>query len=219
MEQEANREQKISITADVSKDHSPCEYTAGPLNINRQIKLVKTVMGTDIILGDHDFEALDLLVSNENEYLSFQQLYEASWSKSPSTDSIDYAFSALNNIMIQINNAGEDFMWIENKPGAGYAFKTRWGQTWRNNNANANSETLLTDSLNNTENKREYEKRRLTKTTLLTGAGTLVAAIILVLVVLYTTGVITPTTAEPLYIDEIDIEDPNTPLAGPGFEE
>jgi len=212
MEQVINKEQNVNKTIDNS-----CEYTAGPLNINRQTKQAKTVTGADIILDENDFEALDLLVTNEGKYLTFQQLYEASWGKSTATDSIDYAFSAINNIIIQINNVGEDFMRIENIPGLGYSFKTRWGQTWKNSQDN-DFNTLGTEKSSVKTKTKKYGKR-FSKKTLLTGAGTLVAAIILVFIVLYTTGVITPATSEPLYIDEIDIEDPNTPLAKPDSED
>jgi len=218
MEQEIKKEQNISKNTDNSNEYTvSCDYTAGPLNVNRFTKQAKTVMGTDIILGEHDFEALDILVSNEGEYLSFQQLYEASWSKSQATDSIDYAFTALNNIIIQINNIGEDFMWIESKPGMGYMFKTRWGQAWKS--TNTDSGILSISDFNNSEYKRKYVRRRFTKATFFTGAGTIVAAIILVLVVLYTTGVIAPTTTEPLYIDDFEIDDPDTPLAELEFDE
>ena len=215
MDQGISLMKKFDESNDIySKYMSFGEYISGPLNINKQTKQVKTVMGTDIILGENDFEALDLLVSKEGEYLTFQKLYEASWGKSPETDSIDYALSAINNIIIQINNIGEDFMWIENKPAAGYMFKTRWGQSWKENHQDHITSGLLIPGAYSS-NFKKRQKSRITKTTLLTGAGTLVAAIILVFIVLYSTGVITPTTAEPLYIDEIDITDPDTPLASP----
>ena len=210
MEQETNLKRNSG-----RKARNTEEYTAGPLNINRQTRQAKTIMGTDIVLGENDFEALDLLVLNEGEYLTFQQLYEESWGKSPATDSLDYAFSAISNLVIQINNVGEDFMWIENKPGAGYTFKTRWGQAWNEQREVYDPRRVMAFSI--TPVKAGAGKRRLSrvsKTTAITGAGALVAAIVLVFGVLYLTGVIRPTATDPLYIEEEhELDDPLTPLS------
>lgn len=190
------------------------EYTAGPLNVNRSTKQAKSIMGIDIVLGENDFEALDMLVTREGEYLSFQQLYEASWSKSKTTDNIDYAFSAMNSLIIQINNVGDDFMWIENKPGLGYTFKTRWGQEWSEERTVYDPKKILAFSI--TPVKPETKKVTGTlKTTVFTGIGALAIGIVLTLVVLYSTGIISPTADNPSHIE---IEDPNTPLGLPGFD-
>ena len=88
-------------------------------------------MGSDIVLGENDFEALFLLALNEGKYVTFQSLYEAAWGKSESTDSLDFASSALENLIKQINRTGDGFMWIEHSPEMGYRFKTAWGHNWR----------------------------------------------------------------------------------------
>ena len=191
---------------------------AGPLNLNMMTRQANTVMGVDIDLGENDFEALYLLSTKENEYLTFQQLYEAAWGRSESTDSIDFASAALYNLVEQINNVGDQFMWIEHQPGIGYRFITRWGHNWRGNrNSNVNNpdkakafEDTLSDTkvIDITMFDRKISRPGLK--TLLAGAGALVAAFILVLLLLYSTGIIAPTATEPLYID---VEDTTIPLA------
>ena len=211
MEASLAMEHDIKVNTDPNVlDIKGQKFTAGPLNLNRYTKQANTIMGTELVLGENDFEALDLLVSNEGKYLSFQQLYEAAWSKSDYTDSIDTSYTALHNLIMQVNNAGERFMWIEKVPGTGYIFKTRWGQNW-NEPIDVNPYSQQETTSNSPANTKIKQMRyRQTRNALLTGAGVLVAALILVLILLYTTGVITPTATEPLYID---IEDPNIPLA------
>ena len=103
---------------------------AGPLNLNKMQKEASTVMGSDIVLGQNDFDALYLLATNEDRHISFQQIYEASWGRDKETDCLDYASKALENLIQQINRAGDDFMWIDYTSGLGYRFKTRWGRKW-----------------------------------------------------------------------------------------
>jgi len=104
---------------------------AGPLNLNRSTKAAGTVMGSDIVLGENDFEALFLLALNEGKHLTFEQLYEAAWGNSEEAANLDLANSALNDLMQLINRIGDGFMWIEHTPELGYIFKTRWGHNWR----------------------------------------------------------------------------------------
>ena len=201
-------------------DEKRQKYTAGPLNLNRRTKQATTVMGTDLQLGDYDFEALDLMVSNEGEYLTLQQLSEVSWSKSPTPENTEESQTSLNNLIQQINNAGGEFMWVENKPGKGFTFKTRWGQTWNEpievDPFTLQSTRARTTLPNTTVNIEKSKKQRPSRTALLTGAGALVATFLLVLLLLYSTGIIAPTSAEPLYID---VQDTNIPLASPEFED
>lgn len=103
---------------------------AGPLNLNRLTKEATTVTGSDITLGDNDFEALFYLALNEGKYVTFEQLYEAAWGKSEETGCPKAASSALEDLVQEINRTGDEFMWIEHRPEMGYRFKTRWGHNW-----------------------------------------------------------------------------------------
>ena len=197
------------------------KYFAGPLNLNRDTKQASTVMGIDITLGEMDFEALDLMVRKEGEYLTFQQLYDVSWGTSETTKSVEFATAALDNLITQLNSTGDEFMWVESTPEMGYKFSTRWGQNWSRQNEIKSftpriieNITAITAPLTNTGITRR--QRRFSPDTLLAGAGALVAALMLVLLLLYSTGVITPPAAEPLYIE---VEDPGVPLAAPNFED
>ena len=205
---------------------------AGPLNLNFMTKKASTAMGSEILLGENDFEALYLLATNEGEYRTFQQLYEVAWGKSETTDSLDFASAALENLVLQINNVGDDFMWIEFTQGEGYTFKTRWGHNWNSQGSkssyiprktkaytvtpiikidNASQETQAAPETAQTPDKKQ-KSRKSPIISILAGVGALAATIALVLVLLYSTGIMTPQEAEPAHIE---IEDPNTPLASP----
>jgi len=190
---------------------------AGPLNLNKMQRQASTVMGGDIVLGQNDFEALYMLATNEDAHLTFQQIYEASWGKEEATDSLDYASSALENLILQVNQIGDEFMWIEHTPGLGYKFKTRWGRKWRGSDITATNIPDNIESFKTAENSIQEQRkpsRVLLMGTLIAGAGSLVAAVMLVLLLLYSTGVITPPEAAPLYIE---VEDQSIPLAAPNI--
>ena len=210
---------------------------AGPLNLNVMSKKATTAMGSEIQLGENDFDALFLLATNEGESHTFQELYEVAWGKSETTDSLDVAQSALDKMIMQINSVGDEFMWIEFTPGEGYTFNTRWGHNWHTIDskrsfvprkrkaitvtpiipinskpslipANQANKTTATSQTQNTKPK----SRKSPIIKILAGVGALAAAIALVLVLLYSTGIISPQEVEPVHIE---IEDPSTPLASP----
>jgi len=198
---------------------------AGPLNLNRKTRKASTIMGSDIVLGEKDFDALFTLALNEGKYMTFEQLHKASWGKSEATESLEFATTALENLVQQINSTGDEFMWIENTPEMGYRLKTSWGQNRIAQKAQKASEinvpkdivsintkeTIITEiSKTNNSTKVLKKPRVMTLTTLLAGAGSIAAAIMLVLLLLYSTGVITPQETGPLYIE---VEDPRVPLA------
>ena len=97
------------------------QYFVGPLNINRQTRQADTVMGTKLLLGENEFDALDKLAEHEGEIFTLEQL--------------NAAHEELGSLMKQVNSKGEGFMWIEYEPEAGYVFKTRWGRAWYKNKA------------------------------------------------------------------------------------
>ena len=105
-------------------------HIAGPLNLNRRTKQADTVMGTILPLNETEFAALDMLAENEGDWLTFEQLYSAFWALENDTDNRDVARAGMDNIVSLVKSAGEGFMWIENKPGDSYTFRTRWGHNW-----------------------------------------------------------------------------------------
>jgi len=178
---------------------------AGPLNLNRETRQASTIMGSDILLGEKDFDALFVLAMNEGEYITFERLHKASWGKSKATESLDNATAALEKLVQQINSAGDEFMWIEHTPEMGYRFKTNWGK-------NPHTQKVPEISITDNSTKVPEKPRLMTLAAILTGAGSLAAAVMLTLLLLYSTGIMTPQEAEPLYIE---VEDPNIPLAAP----
>ena len=105
------------------------QYFAGPLNMNRRTKQADTVMGTELDLDDYEFAVLDLLVVNENETLTFDELFEAVWRKEDNRADPDTARFCLHNLISKVNSAGEGFMLIDRDKDCGYVFRTFWGQS------------------------------------------------------------------------------------------
>jgi len=191
---------------------------AGPLNISKSKRQASTVMGIDITLGENDYEALVFLVTREGAFVTFQQIYEAAWGNSETTDSIDHSYAALDNLVQQINKAGEGFMWVEYASGQGYRFMTHWGYNWRTQEILRINKLDSLQSYDGDANEIDIEEDtqepviKLSFGTILAGTGVLAAAAILVLLMLYSVGIISPTTAEPLHMD-INVEDTVVPLA------
>jgi len=88
-------------------------------------------MGTQLILNEKEFDALDILVSREGDNLSFEQLYEAVWKNADDADKRGSASDALRRLIDQVAEAGEGFMRIDYTPSEGYSFKTHWGHNWQ----------------------------------------------------------------------------------------
>jgi DNA-binding winged helix-turn-helix (wHTH) protein len=114
----------------ISNGNNITLYCVGPLNIDRQTKLATTSMGAELLLSPDEFEALDILAAREGEPLTFEQLYRLVWGGTDSSCNIELARFRLNNLMVQVREAGEGFMWIEYVPERGYTFRTRWGHNW-----------------------------------------------------------------------------------------
>jgi len=208
---------------DISNCSMEDRYIAGPLNLNRTTKQADTAMGTQIKLNDRDFEALDLLATNVGEYVSFDKLYNAAWGASKETSDISHAKASLDNLVFQINTIGHKFMHIKCSHGDNYKLVTHWGSAWKGKSRNVNETAGMTDYSNNIKDmtgrsiksKITSKRRGFMHKHLLTGAGAIVIAALITLL-LYITGVISPTATESLYID---VEDPSVPLATPNFEE
>ena len=187
------------------------ENFAGPLNLNKETRRATTVMGLELVLGENDFEALDLFVTNVGKYLTFQQLYDAAWGRSESTKSLTFASAALDNLVLHINNVGDEFMWIEQTPGLGYVFYTCWGNDW-NKQSGIKVYTPSKAKPSAIVAKNTRKPRSPVPMAFIVGASTIAAAIVIVFLLLIRTGVITPTEAEPIHIE---MEDPAVPLAPP----
>jgi len=106
-------------------------YFSGPLNLYREKKSADTVMGTELILDDKEFDALDMLVAREGEPITFEQIYEAVWDDPDYVDGRDAARAAMWNLIEQVSSAGKGFMRIEYTPEVGYTFRTHWGHNWQ----------------------------------------------------------------------------------------
>ena len=172
---------------------------AGPLNLNKMMRQASTVMSGTIALAGNDFEALYMLATNEGEYLSVQQIYETS-------ENLEESTTSLESLIEKINQISEEFMWIEHTPERGYKFNTCWGHNWvRTNRSNI---TNIADAATTVKRQKASLK------TLITGAGALVAILMLALLyILHSTGVLIPREPGPVYIEsETEIEDPAIPL-------
>ena len=115
------------------------QYFVGPLNLDKQTKRATTVMGAELSLDADEFEALAILSSHEDEPLAFELLYAAIWDAEDKSCELE-AREKLGNLLKQVRNAGEGFMWIEYEPETGFTFRTRWGHNWqaRKNSAYSN---------------------------------------------------------------------------------
>jgi len=107
------------------------EYFAGPLNLCRRTKQADTVMGTQLTLNEKQFDALDMLVQREGQFLSFEQLYTAVWEEADGADNRTVARAEIKELSGQVSSAGEGFMRIDHVPAVGYSFRTRWGHNWQ----------------------------------------------------------------------------------------
>ena len=208
---------------------SELKYTAGPLNLNRQMKQASTVMGTELSLSAREFNALEMLVRKEDEYLTFDELYSSVWKRSVNPDNIKDARISLDNLLTQVCANGEGFMWIEYEPEAGFRFKTHWGKNWDSSvrtdmppiafvqEANSVDGTDGIDYINDTTEPVRIHRVRLIQqlrkpriVAVTAGLGALAAAIILMLLFLFNSPLINPAEADPVYIE---MEDPSVPLA------
>jgi len=105
-------------------------YFIGPLNIDRRTRRADTVTGAVLALSEEEFDSLDALAAREGESLSFDYIYETVWINGSRSFDKAAAKSGLDHLARIVGEAGEGFMWIENDPESGYAFRTRWSHNW-----------------------------------------------------------------------------------------
>ena len=183
-------------------DAEKTKYFAGPLNLDRKTKQADTVIGTELVLDETEFDVLDALVAQEGESVAFERLYEDFWKSSDGADNRAAARAALNGLMEKVSIAGKSFMGIEYSPEKGYKFYTHWGHNWSSRQPQLESnitpaEEIIPPGIT------KVRDRRL-KIWLLTGVGAAVAAIILIITTMY----------NDLKIDASTIDEVNVPLTG-----
>ena len=179
------------------------KYFSGPLNLDRKTKRADTVMGTQLVLDERKFDALDMLVSFDGEPLSFERIYESVWEDPSGSVSPEEARAELEDLIDQVESAGEGFMRIEYVPEAGYSFRTHWGHNWQTE-APVEDIYALPDDLMALPEKPKKPERRL-RAMLLVGAVAAAAAVVLIL-----TSVMNDLAAETQVIDDATV-----PLALP----
>ena len=179
------------------------KYFSGPLNLDRKSKRADTVMGTQLVLDERKFDALDMLVSLDGEILSFERIYESVWEDPSGSVSPEEALDELKDLIDEVESAGEGFMWIEYVPEAGYSFRTHWGHNWQ---ADAPGEDIyaLPDDLMALPEKPKKPERRLVAA-LLVGAVAAATAVVMIL-----TSVMNDLAADAQVIDDATV-----PLALP----
>jgi len=155
------------------------KYFSGPLNLDRKTKRADTVMGTQLVLDERKFNALDMLVSFDGEPLSFERIYESVWEGAPGSVSREEARAELKDLIDQVDSAGEGFMRIEYVPENGFSFRTHWGHNWQTE-APGEDVFALPDNLIGVSEKPKKRERRLIAT-LIAGAVAAVAAIVMIL--------------------------------------
>jgi len=126
-------------------------YVAGPLSLNLREKSVKTMTGAEISLEEKEFDALLALAEKEGEALTIEKLQNI-WND---TNYIE-ATAAINSLSKKIYEAGLGFVWIERDAERGYSFKTRWGRSVNNSEADGNE---ISKAENITENVYEQENK------------------------------------------------------------
>ena len=107
------------------------QYFVGPLNLDKRTNQATTVTGVKLALNAGEFNALDILAEAEDTLLTLEQIYSALREKGNDSYELETARLMLDNLVRQVNESGEGFMWIEHDPKKGYTFKTRWGHNWR----------------------------------------------------------------------------------------
>jgi len=108
-------------------------YFVGPLNLDRITRQAVTAMGTQLELDKNEFDVLDILATNEGQFMTNRQLYKAAWGTPESDECENTARVVLESLMEQVNSVCGDFMWIECIPELGYTLRTRWGNNWKRN--------------------------------------------------------------------------------------
>ena len=154
-------------------------YFSGPLNLCRETKRADTVMGTQLLLNDRTFDALDMLVSSDGEPVTFEQLYSTVWGGPAGSVSQEDAQAEFFDLIDQVNTTGEGFMKIEFVPSEGYSFQTHWGHNWQSQPHNEDSFALPENIFELPEKHKKTDRRLLA--VLLAGAVAAAAAVVMIL--------------------------------------
>ena len=159
-------------------------------------------MGTQLNLNEREFDALDMLVSFDGEPLSFERLFEAVWGEGEGSLSPDEAQAEIDDLIDQVEEAGEGFMRIEFSPDAGYSFLTNWGHNWHSQIL-CEDTFALPDGILTLPSAPKKQDRRLIATLIV---GALAAAAVVVLVLTSVMNELMP---------DLEIIDERVPLALP----
>ena len=179
-------------------------YFSGPLNLCRETKRADTVMGTQLLLTDNTFDALDMLVSADGEFVTFEQLYDTVWGGQAGSVSHEEAQAELFDLIDQVNTTGEGFMIIEFAPAQGYSFQTHWGHNWQSQAHNEDTFALPENIFELPEKPKKTDRRLLA--ILLTGA--VAAAAVVVMILTSMMNDLTP---------DVEIYEEQVPLVFPDF--
>jgi len=106
-------------------------HFVGPLNLNRKAKKASTSWGKGLSVNANQFDALDLLATNEGKPISFEPLYMAIWHTGDGSCNREKAMQELFNLMAQVNNDGDGFMRVVYTAETGYTFQSCWGHNWQ----------------------------------------------------------------------------------------
>ena len=108
---------------------------AGPLTLDSDSNRAYIVSRTELDLSPDEFEVLYMLATREDVPLTLEQLYGSLWERGDGICRREEARQAMDNIIGQVNAAGNGFVWIERTPPEGYTFRTRWAhnrEKWMN---------------------------------------------------------------------------------------
>jgi len=102
-------------------------FISGPLALDSLTNTVYIISSEAMRLSSDEFETLHLLAAREDVPLSFEVIYNAVWEQCDGMDRRNEARQGIESVMMIINSAGNNFVWIEYNPPYGYVFRTRWG--------------------------------------------------------------------------------------------
>ena len=108
-------------------------YFVGPLNLDRITRQAVTAMGTQLELDKNEFDVLDILATNEGQFMTNRQIYKAAWGTPENDEHENITHIVIESLIEQVNSVCGEFMWIESIPELGYTLRTRWGNNWQRN--------------------------------------------------------------------------------------
>ncbi|MCL1835542.1 MAG: hypothetical protein FWG48_05200 [Oscillospiraceae bacterium] len=121
----------------INGGNTPCIQLAGPLNLDKRTKKAETVMGTQLLLSDKEFDTLAMLAAQEGKAMTFNSICESIWNAGNDPAQRSAARASLSRLVKQVGEAGLGFMWIEQGLEDTYAFRSHWAHNWHENTAPA----------------------------------------------------------------------------------